>query len=187
MDYTSDISTTTTTSIYNANDISNNSTIQAGIQSNRSINEHISEPTQSYQSSIFTAMEPQEPYPSDTRLALTQVLTSFQGANSILLGSNSSPSIDSISTFTDHSRSAAAPAHMLAPPEATSLGTDESLDMSNDNLSAFTRAALPRRRYATRDYSTGSISSDDWLHHPDVVAFNTQDTTQGTSSSADVY
>lgn len=103
------------------------------------------------------------------------------------MGSNSTPTIDALSTFTDDPRSAAAPAHMLVPSESPSLGADESLDISNESLSAFARATLPRRRYATRDYSTGSISSDDWLHHPDVVAFNTEDTTQGSSSSTGKY
>lgn len=211
-DYASDIptinSTTITNSINNTNSTNNtniNSSIQASLNNNRigqdiAMNEHISEPTHSYQSSIFTTMEPQEPYPSDTRLALTQVLTSFQGAiidhtfdhfapqaDAIRLGPNSTSVTGSMSTFTDDARSASAPPHMLAPSQIPSLGADENRDVSNGNLSTFPRAALPRRRYATRDYSTGSISSEDWLHHPDVVAFNTQDTTQDTSSSAGEY
>ncbi|KAF9145325.1 hypothetical protein BGX30_009575 [Mortierella sp. GBA39] len=213
MDYTSDIPTIASTTITNSiNDINNNtsntnnnSTIQTGISNSRigqdiAMNEHISEPTHSYQSSIFTTMEPQGRYPSDTRLALTQVLNSFQGAiidhafdhfapqaaDTIRVGSNSTSVAGSMITLTDDARSATTPSHMLAPSEMPSLGTDESRDMSNGNLSTFPRAVLPRRRYATRDYSTGSISSDDWLHHPDVVAFNTQDTTQITSSSAAV-
>ncbi|KAF9379849.1 hypothetical protein CPC16_010563, partial [Podila verticillata] len=36
-------------------------------------------------------------------------------------------------------------------------------------LGGVPQAFFPRRRYATRDYSTGSISSEDWLHHPEVV------------------
>ncbi|KAG0070964.1 hypothetical protein BGZ89_012004 [Linnemannia elongata] len=201
--YNYTISNTNNTS--NNNYTNNDSAIQASINNNRigqdiPRNEHISEPTYSYQSSIFTSMGPQEPYPSDTRLALTQVLTSFQGAiidhaldhfssqaaDTLRMGSNGTPLAGSMSTFADDARSSTAPDHMLAPSETPSLGADESRDMSNGNLSTFPRAALPRRRYATRDYSTGSISSDDWLHHPDVVAFNTQDTTQDTSSSAAV-
>ncbi|KAF9341559.1 hypothetical protein BGZ91_006637 [Linnemannia elongata] len=201
--YNYTLSNTNNTS--NNNYTNNDSAIQASINNNRigqdiARNEHISEPTYSYQSSIFTTMGPQEPYPSDTRFALTQVLTSFQGAiidhaldhfssqaaDTLRMGSNSTPLAGSMSTFTDDARSSTAPDHMLAPSETPSLGADESRDMSNGNLSTFPRATLPRRRYATRDYSTGSISSDDWLHHPDVVGFNTQNTTQDTSSSAAV-
>ncbi|KAF8942172.1 hypothetical protein BGZ47_006766, partial [Haplosporangium gracile] len=156
MDYASDISTitsnTTTNSINNTN-TNSNSTVQTSINNNRveqdiGINEHISEPPHSYQSPLFTTMEPHGPYPSDTRLALTQVLTSFQGAiidhafdhfvpqvaDTIHMGSNSAPIIGSMSTFNDDSRSATASTHMLAPSEVPSLGGDESLDMSNDNL-----------------------------------------------------
>ncbi|KAG0082332.1 hypothetical protein BGZ90_000009 [Linnemannia elongata] len=202
--YNYTLSNTNNTS--NNNYTNNDSAIQASINNNRigqdiARNEHISEPTYSYQSSIFTTMGPQEPYPSDTRFALTQVLTSFQGAiidhaldhfssqaaDTLRMGSNSTPLAGSMSTFTDDARSSTAPDHMLAPSETPSLGADESRDMSNGNLSTFPRATLPRRRYATRDYSTGSISSDDWLHHPDVVGFNTQNTTQDTSSSAGEY
>ncbi|KAG0205407.1 hypothetical protein BGX33_007925 [Mortierella sp. NVP41] len=162
-----------------------------------SINGHILEPIHSYQSSVFTSMELHQPYPSDTRLALSQVLTSFQGAiieqsfdryplqtaASLSAGSNSAQAIDPMSTFAEDVRPSTAPSHLLTSSEVPIL-TDESLSLSTDNLPAFPRAALPRRRYATRDYSTGSISSDDWLHHPDVVAFNTQNTTRDSSESA---
>ncbi|KAG9066721.1 hypothetical protein KI688_012630 [Linnemannia hyalina] len=178
MDYTSDIPTITPTTISNSNNninnntsnTNNNSTIQASINNNRigqdiAMNEHISEPTHSYQSSIFTTMEPQGPYPSDTRLALNQVLNSFQGAiidhafdhfapqaaDTIRVGSNSTPVTGSMTTLTDDARSATTPAHMLAPSEMSSLGADESLDMSNGNLSTFPRAALPRRSSAAVD------------------------------------
>ncbi|KAF9544630.1 hypothetical protein EC957_011845 [Mortierella hygrophila] len=162
MDYTSDIPTNNINN--NTNNTNNNSTIQASTNNNRigqdiAMNEHISEPTHSYQSSIFTTMEPQGPYPSDTRLALTQVLTSFQGAiidhafdhfapqaaETIRVGSNSTSVAGSMTTLTDDARSATTPAHMLAPSEMPSLGADESRDMSNGNLSDFSRAALPRR------------------------------------------
>ncbi|KAG0210579.1 hypothetical protein BGX28_009215 [Mortierella sp. GBA30] len=48
--------------------------------------------------------------------------------------------------------------------------------LSMPTLVAVTRGALPRRRYTTRDYSSGSVSSDDWLNHPEVVAFNSTGT-----------
>ncbi|KAF9136240.1 hypothetical protein BGW39_003685 [Mortierella sp. 14UC] len=186
-------------SIRNTNS-NNNNTVQASIniEQENSVNEYISGPTQSYQSSIFTSMEPHEPYPSDTRLALSQVLTSFQGAiidqafdrftpqatdTTMSMDSNNTPVLSSIVSFTDDTRSAATPPHLLASSEVPALA-NESLSMSSDNLSAFPRVALPRRRYATRDYSTGSISSDDWLHHPNVVTFSTQDATQGASDTA---
>ncbi|KAG0367143.1 hypothetical protein BGX24_003355, partial [Mortierella sp. AD032] len=201
MEYASNINTTNN-SINSINNTNNNTnTIQTNIdieQENR-INGYISEPTRSYQSSIFTSMEPQETYPSDTRLALSQVLTSFQGAiidqafdrftpqttdPTTSMNSNNTPATGSVPTFTDGTRSATAPVHLLASSEVPSLA-DDSLSLSTENLTAFPRAALPRRRYATRDYSTGSISSDDWLHHPDVVAFNIQDSTQVTSDAAE--
>ncbi|KAF9955600.1 hypothetical protein BGZ72_003582 [Mortierella alpina] len=46
-------------------------------------------------------------------------------------------------------------------------------------LVAAPRSALPRRRYTTRDYSSGSVSSEDWLNHPDVVALNDTGTVAG--------
>ncbi|KAG0371345.1 hypothetical protein BC939DRAFT_434420 [Gamsiella multidivaricata] len=57
---------------------------------------------------------------------------------------------------------------------------------SLDDLAIVPRATLPRRRYATRDYSSGSVSSDDWLRHPDVVAFISTDnaTSPPTAESA---
>ncbi|KAF9211777.1 hypothetical protein BGZ59_007614 [Podila verticillata] len=41
-------------------------------------------------------------------------------------------------------------------------------------LGGVPQAFFPRRRYATRDYSTGSISSEDWLHHPEVVTLESR-------------
>ncbi|KAG0050226.1 hypothetical protein BGZ83_004998 [Gryganskiella cystojenkinii] len=64
----------------------------------------------------------------------------------------------------------------LLPPTHPYTMSGQTLSLSVDNLVMLPRGAIPRRRYATRDYSTGSISSDDWLRHPDVIALNNAST-----------
>ncbi|CAO3565957.1 unnamed protein product [Mortierella alpina] len=64
-----------------------------------------------------------------------------------------------------------------AIPRITQTIPDTMYSLADGVLSVLTmvsapRSALPRRRYTTRDYSSGSVSSDDWLNHPDVVALN---------------
>ncbi|KAG9325842.1 hypothetical protein KVV02_006836 [Mortierella alpina] len=58
----------------------------------------------------------------------------------------------------------------------TQTSSDTMYSLADGVLSVLTLVtaprALPRRRYTTRDYSSGSVSSDDWLNHPDVVALN---------------
>ncbi|KAI1318333.1 hypothetical protein EDD11_006846 [Mortierella claussenii] len=104
-----------------------------------------------------------------TRETLARVLTSFQDDNTTIANENrpSSPTSQAVPLI--------ASASILEQDER-----DASLIM----VSGFTAMprALPRRRYATRDYSNGSVSSDDWLRHPDVVdAFASGATSSGTA------
>ncbi|KAF9436566.1 hypothetical protein BGZ76_003580 [Entomortierella beljakovae] len=64
----------------------------------------------------------------------------------------------------------------LSHPSTIPSAVEQDTSLILDEFSVMPRA-LPRRRYATRDYSSGSVSSDDWLRHPDVVLFtNTENT-----------
>ncbi|KAF9924808.1 hypothetical protein FBU30_005277 [Linnemannia zychae] len=174
---------------------SDNMSIAQGTSQENSTNGHIIESSLSYQLPTFISVESQDLFSSNTYRALSQVLTSFQDAtveqdhvqsvsqiaNYITMDSNATPTIDPIPIFTGEST--VPPVRLLRPSQPSQL-VDESISLPIDNISAFPQASLSRRRYATRDYSTGSVSSDDWLHHPDVVAFNIQDTAQGTTDSA---
>jgi hypothetical protein len=112
------------------------------------------------------------PYSTDTHLALSQVLATFQdtmehtfpGQHSRsetqdVSSSSSGPLEDSALAYLSASVPEFEGSHSRSPSGLVGLG----------GLVPLPQAFFPRRRYATRDYSTGSISSEDWLHHPEVV------------------
>jgi len=141
-------------------------------------NQHLQgdDPNFQYQQSMFEAMEQHNTYPSASRLALSQVLTSFQDAT-ISQSFDHPTASDYVSseiepmgsTLETNVMSGTSPMVPQTHPYAMSGRT---LSLSVDNLVMLPRGAIPRRRYATRDYSSGSVSSDDWLRHPDVIALN---------------
>ncbi|KAG0330216.1 hypothetical protein BGZ99_007077 [Dissophora globulifera] len=153
-----------------------------------------------YPTALFRTLDPQQSYSTDTRIALTQVLTSFQGAVMDQALEDSTFSLpDENNLQTTETRDGTSDILSGVPtvgamrsrilPELESLSSrpstllegftvaqDDSRALSVNDFVTIPRGPLPRRRYATRDYSSGSISSDDWLHHPDVEAFrNAQD------------
>ncbi|KAF9345374.1 hypothetical protein BGX26_003221, partial [Mortierella sp. AD094] len=159
-----------------------------------------------YSALIQNEIAAEQPCPADTRIALSQVLTSFEDAgfnqpyvcppintsiedrrtgpygqiedsrDSITATSNSINTLQPISVpnLNVHSSSSTQP-----PVFPSTIEDDPTLTI--DEFVALPRA-LPRRRYATRDYSSGSVSSDDWLHHPDVVAFTSADNAASDTS-----
>ncbi|KAG0295727.1 hypothetical protein BGZ98_001261, partial [Dissophora globulifera] len=153
-----------------------------------------------YPTALFRTLDSQQSYSTDTRIALTQVLTSFQGAvMDQALEDSTFPLPDENNLQTTETRDGTSDILAGVPtvgamrsrilPELESLSSrpstllegfavaqDDSRALSVNDFVTIPRGSLPRRRYATRDYSSGSISSDDWLHHPDVEAFrNAQD------------
>ncbi|KAK3823372.1 MAG: hypothetical protein J3Q66DRAFT_437743 [Benniella sp.] len=60
------------------------------------------------------------------------------------------------------------------PPTATTTTTTTTT--TNNPPAAPPPRGLPRRRYTTRDYSSGPLSANDWLRHPDVVSFSSLST-----------
>ncbi|GJJ74689.1 hypothetical protein EMPS_07047 [Entomortierella parvispora] len=132
-------------------------------------------PNFQYQQPMFETMEQHSTYPA-SRLALSQVLTSFQDAtmsqsfdHTVAPSHAESEAEPMLSTLDTNTISATSPLLPQTHPYAISGRT---LSLSVDNLVMLPRGAIPRRRYATRDYSSGSVSSDDWLRHPDVIALN---------------
>lgn len=122
----------------------------------------------SYRSTEFDP----SPYSTDTHLALSQVLATFQdtmdhtfpGQHSRsetqdVSSSSSGPLEDSALAYLSASVPEFEASHSRSPSGLVGLG----------GLVPLPQAFYPRRRYATRDYSTGSMSSEDWLHHPEVV------------------
>ncbi|KAF9189736.1 hypothetical protein BGZ50_000605 [Haplosporangium sp. Z 11] len=149
--------------------------------------------THPYHPPPFSAMSSQDgAFATDTHLALSQVLTSFQDA--IVDSSyDRSPSIAQdivaqtmASTLDINIPSAPSSLDSLEPIQNPTFNHHRTLSaqlpitsdmssgqvISDGDLVSMPRETLPRRRYATRDYSSGSVSSDDWLNHPDVVAFS---------------
>ncbi|KAF9569537.1 hypothetical protein EC968_002581 [Mortierella alpina] len=126
------------------------------------------------------------PYLTGSHLALSRSLASLQDSLVETSFSNPSsgpqqsvppafePEVASSDTNAE-SQHASAPLAQTTPDTMYSLADSV---LSVLTLVAAPRSALPRRRYTTRDYSSGSVSSDDWLNHPDVVALNNTGTTR---------
>ncbi|KAF9199275.1 hypothetical protein BGZ49_010631, partial [Haplosporangium sp. Z 27] len=149
--------------------------------------------------SVYSTLSPnevataQQPCPSDTQATLSQTLTSFQGASlnqSFVNLPITTPIDDRTAAFSQNddvsdidiaiamtpmstSQSDIVPNLNVHPSTQMPMLPLTSQDESTSTMDEFVEIprALPRRRYATRDYSSSSVSSDDWLHHPDVVAF----------------
>ncbi|KAF9158320.1 hypothetical protein BGX21_001542 [Mortierella sp. AD011] len=145
-----------------------------------------------YSPLIQNGITTEQPCPTDTHIALSQVLTSFHdaGFNPLYVCPPTSTSIEDRRTGSygqiedagditiPTTNSSVHSSSSTQPPIIPSTIQDDPTLTTNE-LVALPRA-LPRRRYTTRDYSSGSVSSDDWLRHPDVVAFPMQDNPDST-------
>lgn len=112
------------------------------------------------------------PYSTDTHLALSQVLATFQDTmEHTFPGQHSRSETQDVSSSSSGPLEDSALAYLSAsvPEFEASHSRSPSGLVGLEGLVPLPQAFFPRRRYATRDYSTGSISSEDWLHHPEVV------------------
>ncbi|KAG0079482.1 hypothetical protein BGZ92_001009 [Podila epicladia] len=126
------------------------------------------------------------PYSTDTHLALSQVLATFQDTmDHTFPGQHSRSETHEVSSSSSGPLEDSALAFLSAsvPEFEASRSRSPSGLVSLGGLVPLPQAFFPRRRYATRDYSTGSISSEDWLHHPEVVTLGETER-QGSLSEA---
>jgi hypothetical protein len=164
----------------------------------------------SYSASIFGGTSSHGSHTTDTRQALSQVLMSFQEVAidrpfddasfelrvdnlSSTAGSNGSSNYLTIDGPTDGPGRPRALSDLGPHPEIPSRplvthegplihGGDVSITM-NDLVTV--PRVLPRRRYTTRDYSSRLTPSNDWLRHPDVVAFSISNSVPSVSITRD--
>ncbi|KAF9102535.1 hypothetical protein BGX27_010969 [Mortierella sp. AM989] len=157
--------------------------------------------TRTYPESIQNGVNPMHPCPADTRMALSQVLTSFQDAGfdqpythppitvpiedrarnfardddigGIIEATPSINNLQSITRPNFNVHPSISTQSTQSPTLPPTVQDDPTLAMSDFVVIP----RLPRRRYATRDYSSSSVSSDDWLHHPNVVALANAEST----------